>query len=241
MRRRGRRRRRRRARPPLVGVGVAPGRPRACAGLPRQCHRLRGHIEPRQRPRSRLGRRRVPAGHALAPRPGRADGPGHAGQAGVEGQDAGVRTIANDILLSQQFENGVMAGQLRTWGLPGGQRERHRAWPGWGWPSPSTGCPAWPATTSWLGSSQLTGRDADALFLQLMIAHHEGRSPHGVRCGGAGVDPERPRAGGIDRERPAVRDRRAPGRATPPRLRRRTALPRFFQARNQTIYGGLCA
>ena len=41
------------------------------------------------------------------------------------GQDAGVRGLAADILLSQQFEGGVMAGQLRTVGPPRGQRERH--------------------------------------------------------------------------------------------------------------------
>ena len=52
---------------------------------------------------------------AAAPRPGRADVAVHAEQGG-RAQDPTVRLIAGDILRTQQFEAGGMAGQLRTWG-----------------------------------------------------------------------------------------------------------------------------
>ena len=88
-------------------------------------------------------------------------------------QDAGVRSLAADILLSQQFEGGVMAGQLRTWGLP----EANESGTGMAWmgmPVPIDRMPGMASDDDLTSLQQLTGKDADALFLELMIAHHSG-------------------------------------------------------------------
>ena len=66
--------------------------------------------------RARVGRRRLPPGHALAPRPGRADVAVHAeqGHRGA-GPDGAVRRRPTSCAPSSS-RAGVMAGQLRTWG-----------------------------------------------------------------------------------------------------------------------------
>lgn len=88
-------------------------------------------------------------------------------------QDAGVRTLASDVVLSQQFENGVMAGQLRAWGLP----EANESGTGMAWMGMSVPIDRMPGMASEDELDQLrqlSGRDADALFLRLMVPHHEG-------------------------------------------------------------------
>jgi uncharacterized protein (DUF305 family) len=88
-------------------------------------------------------------------------------------QDELVRGMATDILQSQQFENGVMAGQLRAWGRP----EANESGTGMAWmgmPLPIDRMPGMAGEGDIDRLRSLTGSEADALFLELMINHHAG-------------------------------------------------------------------
>lgn len=88
-------------------------------------------------------------------------------------QDPRVRSIANDIVLTQQFENGVMAGQLRSWG----QAEANESGTGMAWMGMSVPIDRMLGMASEAEIEQLkatSGPAADLLFLQLMAAHHAG-------------------------------------------------------------------
>jgi uncharacterized protein (DUF305 family) len=89
------------------------------------------------------------------------------------GQDPRVRSVATDILRTQQFEAGVMAGQLRAWG----QDEANTSGTGMAWmgmPIPIDRMPGMATDEQIEQLKSATGRDADLLFLQLMNAHHQG-------------------------------------------------------------------
>jgi uncharacterized protein (DUF305 family) len=88
-------------------------------------------------------------------------------------QDPTMRGVAADILRTQQFEAGVMAGQLRAWGVP----EANESGIGMAWMGMSVPIDLMPgmATDEQLDELRAaTGREADLLFLRLMRAHHEG-------------------------------------------------------------------
>ena len=92
-------------------------------------------------------------------------------------EDPAVRTLAFDIITSQQQQAGQMYGWLVQWGLPqtgsrppmawvGGEHAAHTAA---GEPMPGL------ATTAQLDRLRAArGAAAERLFLQLMIAHHRG-------------------------------------------------------------------
>lgn len=91
--------------------------------------------------------------------------------------DEAVRTLAFDIITSQQQQAGQMYGWLVQWGLPqtasrapmawvGGEHAAHGA-SGDGMPGMAT-----PAQLDELRAAR--GVEAERLFLRLMIAHHEG-------------------------------------------------------------------
>ena len=91
----------------------------------------------------------------------------------ASGQDPSVRSLASDIVRTQQFENGVMAGQLRAWG----QAEANESGTGMMWmgmPVPIDRMPGMASEEEVERLKSLTGLEADELFLQLMYAHHEG-------------------------------------------------------------------
>jgi len=91
----------------------------------------------------------------------------------ASGQDPSVRSLAGDIVRSQQFENGVMAGQLRAWG----QAEANESGTGMAWmamPVPIDRMPGMASEDEVERLKSLSGPEADELFLQLMYAHHEG-------------------------------------------------------------------
>ena len=141
-----------------------------CSSVERPGYALFGG--PRRRPRTGFGRRGLPAGHALAPRPGRADVAVHADK-DIATQDPTVRSIAGDILRTQQFETGVMAGQLRTWGAA----EANESGTGMAWmgmPVPIDRMQGMASADELERLKAATGKDADLLFLQLMGVHHEG-------------------------------------------------------------------
>jgi uncharacterized protein (DUF305 family) len=89
------------------------------------------------------------------------------------GQDELVRALATDILQSQQFENGVMAGQLRVWGRP----EANESGTGMAWmgmPVPIDRMPGMSSDADIDRLRSLAGAEADTLFLDLMVNHHAG-------------------------------------------------------------------
>ena len=100
--------------------------------------------------------------------------------------DEEVRTVALDILLTQQNQIGQMAGWLATWGLPAASSAPVMAWMDGehghadGSPTPGAGDDGYAAMPGWVSRADLarltaaTGTDADRLFLELMIPHHEG-------------------------------------------------------------------
>jgi uncharacterized protein (DUF305 family) len=98
--------------------------------------------------------------------------------------DEEVRTVALDILLTQQNQIGQMAGWLSTWGLPAAASAPPMAWMtgdhGHATAAASDDATGYAAMPGWVARGDLvrltdaTGTDADRLFLQLMIPHHVG-------------------------------------------------------------------
>ncbi|MBM3451293.1 MAG: DUF305 domain-containing protein [Armatimonadetes bacterium] len=85
--------------------------------------------------------------------------------------DEQLRQVATDIVLTQQGQIGIMSGWLDTWGLP--HTGRAEAMAGMGMPTsgPMRGL----ACAEEIGSLRtLPAPDAEVLFLQLMIRHHQG-------------------------------------------------------------------
>jgi uncharacterized protein (DUF305 family) len=88
--------------------------------------------------------------------------------------DPRVKTLATDILLTQENQIGQMLGWLNVWGLSATGVEPAMAWMG----HPTTGLMPGMATPEELKSLEgLSGDSADQLFLQLMIHHHQGAIP----------------------------------------------------------------
>jgi len=97
--------------------------------------------------------------------------------------DEEVRTVALDILLTQQNQIGQMAGWLSTWGLPAAASAAPMAWMAGsehGHGAGATAAAGYAAMPGWVSREDLarltaaTGAEADRLFLQLMIPHHQG-------------------------------------------------------------------
>jgi uncharacterized protein (DUF305 family) len=96
--------------------------------------------------------------------------------------DEEVRTLALDILLTQQNQAGQMAGWLATWGLPQSSSRPPMAWAGGHDHSGSDDAgaagfeamPGWVSTEDRARLEAAEGVEAERLFLQLMIPHHRG-------------------------------------------------------------------
>lgn len=85
-----------------------------------------------------------------------------------------IRTMASDIALTQQAQIGQMQGWLAVWGLPPTSTEPAMSWMG----HPTEGRMPGMASPEELNDlQQASGEDADVLFLQLMIPHHEAAVP----------------------------------------------------------------
>ena len=85
--------------------------------------------------------------------------------------DPAIRTLAFDILTTQQGQIGIMSGWLDAWGLPWTSSEPRMAWMG----MPTEGLMPGMATGEQLAALRAADGDAaDVLFLQLMIPHHQG-------------------------------------------------------------------
>lgn len=109
--------------------------------------------------------------------------------------DAEVRAVALDILLTQQNQIGQMASWLRAWDLPAVGAEAPMAWMAGGHAGDDGmvhaghggmaharqgGQDGYAAMPGWVSAEDLTrlraatGTEADRIFLGLMIAHHRG-------------------------------------------------------------------
>jgi uncharacterized protein (DUF305 family) len=88
--------------------------------------------------------------------------------------DPAIKTLATDIMLTQENQMGQMLGWLNVWGLPATGTEPAMAWMG----HPTTGLMPGMATPEELANlNRLSGTAADAEFLRLMIRHHQGGLP----------------------------------------------------------------
>jgi uncharacterized protein (DUF305 family) len=84
--------------------------------------------------------------------------------------DPVIKTLATDILLTQENQIGQMLGWLNVWGLPATGAEPAMTWMG----HPTTGLMPGLATAEELANlDSLSGAAADAEFLRLMIRHHQ--------------------------------------------------------------------
>jgi uncharacterized protein (DUF305 family) len=101
--------------------------------------------------------------------------------------DTAIRQLAYDILRTQQQQAGQMYAWLELWGLPQASNQAPMAWAGGmghGMPAAGgTGSGGSGAATAMPGMASaadierlrtLSGRDAERLYLQLMIEHHKG-------------------------------------------------------------------
>ncbi len=89
-------------------------------------------------------------------------------------QSEEIRTLAADISLSQQAQIGQMHGWLEVWGLPATSKEPAMTWMGHPTEGRMPGMAA-PKDIDELYTS--SPEEADVLFLQLMIPHHEAALP----------------------------------------------------------------
>lgn len=80
-----------------------------------------------------------------------------------------IRSLAFDILTTQQGQIGIMTGWLDAWGLPLTSAGPRMGWMG----MPMDGLMPGMATAEQMAALRAaTGTEADTLFLQLMIPHH---------------------------------------------------------------------
>jgi uncharacterized protein (DUF305 family) len=85
-----------------------------------------------------------------------------------------IRTLSADVALTQQAQIGQMQGWLAVWGLPATGSEPAMTWMG----HPTEGRMPGMASPEELNNLQKASpEEADTLFLQLMIPHHEGALP----------------------------------------------------------------
>ncbi len=102
--------------------------------------------------------------------------------------DQQLRTVAYDILTSQQQQAGQMYGWLVQWGLPQTSSRPPMAWVGGEHAeahAETSGAMPGMATAEQIDALEVAeGTEAERLFLTLMIAHHRG----GVAMADAAVD-----------------------------------------------------
>ena len=96
----------------------------------------------------------------------------------AKSSDEELRTIAEDIIVTQSTQRGIFMGWLQQWGLPQASARPRMAWmPGHAQLAGSGGGVLMHGMASEAELARLrdaSGVDAEILFLQLMIRHHEG-------------------------------------------------------------------
>lgn len=92
--------------------------------------------------------------------------------------DEELRTLASDIIVTQSTQRGIFMGWLQQWGLPQASARPRMAWmPGHAHMTSSNGDVLMHGMATEAELRRLrdaNGVDAENLFLQLMIRHHEG-------------------------------------------------------------------
>jgi len=90
--------------------------------------------------------------------------------------DDRLRVLAYDIIVTQTAQRGVFMGWLQQWGLPQASAQPRMAWmAGHAHGAPFSGLmPGMASDAERARLRQASGREAEILFLQLMIRHHEG-------------------------------------------------------------------
>ena len=84
-------------------------------------------------------------------------------------EDEAVRSLAFDILTTQQGQIGIMSGWLDAWGLPWTTARPRMEWMGM---SIDGLMPGMATAEQMTALRNATGEAADVIFLQLMIPHH---------------------------------------------------------------------
>lgn len=109
--------------------------------------------------------------------------------------DPEIRTMAYDIALTQEQQIGQLYGWLVQWGLPQTSSRPPMAWAAGmsGHDMAAGRMPGLAATADMRRLATASGRDAERIFLQLMIEHHRG----GVQMAEAALD---------SAEQPEIRD-----------------------------------
>ncbi|MEV4362501.1 DUF305 domain-containing protein [Nonomuraea sp. NPDC049625] len=102
--------------------------------------------------------------------------------------DREVRTLAYDIATTQQQQIGQMYAWLDMWGLSQASLQPRMAWMGQSHHSTNKAMPGMATTAQIKELEQADGKDAEVLFLRLMIPHHQG----GVQMAQAAVQSEQP-------------------------------------------------
>jgi uncharacterized protein (DUF305 family) len=88
--------------------------------------------------------------------------------------DPVLRSMATDMVLTQQNQIGQMFGWLNLWGLPATGTQPAMTWMG----HPTTGLMPGMATPQQIADlASLSGTEADIAFLELMIPHHQAAIP----------------------------------------------------------------
>ncbi|MCA9864165.1 MAG: DUF305 domain-containing protein [Thermomicrobiales bacterium] len=88
--------------------------------------------------------------------------------------DPVLRSVATDMVLTQQNQIGQMFGWLNVWGLPATGAQPAMTWMG----HPTTGLMPGMATSQQIADlAALSGAEADIAFLNLMIPHHQSAIP----------------------------------------------------------------
>lgn len=96
------------------------------------------------------------------------------GLLGVENVgDEGVRHFAQETIVAQQWEIGYMTALLEDWGFGTGDADRDTmVW--MDMPTPVANMPGMASEDEMDAFARMSGAEADAEFLRLMTAHHQG-------------------------------------------------------------------
>lgn len=84
-----------------------------------------------------------------------------------------VRQFAFDIINTQSVQSGMMSGWLQQWGLPQTSSRPAMEWAGHG-SGHESGMPGMASPEDIDRLRQLSGNEAEVLYLELMIKHHQG-------------------------------------------------------------------
>jgi uncharacterized protein (DUF305 family) len=89
-------------------------------------------------------------------------------------EDPAIKNLATDITLTQQSQIGRMQGWLSTWGLPISGTGERMAWMGH---TPEGRMPGMASPEELNRLRNAGGKEADEIFLRLMIPHHQAAIP----------------------------------------------------------------